>query len=85
MPFAPNSFDVILQLLAPFAAKRAERQKEVQRVLDLLRPGGHSIFTGWEDEYGATCNEWVERGFCRAEHHRFAYSYTSKKMSTLED
>ena len=75
MPFAPCSFDVILQRLAPFSPKGVEQQEKAQRVLDLLTPGGHYIFGGWEDEYGGSCEDHIQNGFARAQHHRWAYPY----------
>lgn len=75
MPFAPGGFDVILQRLAPFAPKGVGPQTKFQRALDLLKPGGHYVFAGWEDEYNASCDLYLQNGFARVRHHRWAYPY----------
>ena len=75
MPFAPGGFDVILQRLAPFTPKGVERGAKDQRALDLLRPGGHYVFAGWEDEYDGSCEVFLENGFARVQHHRWSYPY----------
>jgi SAM-dependent methyltransferase len=75
MPFAAESFDIILQRLAPFNAKGADKSEKMQRILDLLAPGGHYLFAGWEDDYGATCSDYIESGFANAQFHRWLYPY----------
>ena len=75
MPFAPHSFDVILQRLAPFSPKGVGRREQARRILDLLDAGGHYLFAGWEDEYDGSCDDLIQNGFVRAEHHRWAYPY----------
>jgi SAM-dependent methyltransferase len=75
MPFAPESFDIIFQRLAPFNAKGMERKEKDQRLLDLLAPGGHYVFAGWQDEYDGSCQVYLDNGFARAQHHRWQYPY----------
>jgi hypothetical protein len=58
-----------------FTPKGAERQKKDQRALDLLSPGGHYVFSGWEDEYDGSCELFIQNGFARVQHHRWAYPY----------
>ncbi|MFT5086518.1 MAG: SAM-dependent methyltransferase [Candidatus Latescibacterota bacterium] len=76
MPFAAESFDIILQRLAPFNAKGADNGEKMQRILDLLAPGGHYLFAGWEDDYGTTCDHYTDNGFARAQYHRWQYPYS---------
>lgn len=75
MPFLPESFDIIVQRLAPFSPKGACQADKDARALALLRPGGWCLFAGWEDEAGWTVQNRLENGFSRAEHHRWAYPY----------
>lgn len=75
MPFAPQSFDIILQRLAPFNAKGADIGEKMQRILDLLAPNGHYLFAGWDDDYGANCSTYTDHGFSRAQYHRWQYPY----------
>lgn len=75
MPTAPNSFDLILQRLAPFAPKGSSPEAKTRRVMDLLKPGGYFIFAGWEDEYDGSCDGLIRSGFTRAAHYRWAYPY----------
>ena len=75
LPFAAHSFDVILQRLAPFSPKGADRGEKNQRSLELLKPGGHHIFAGWDDEYGGSCEDLLRNGWARAQHHRWEYPY----------
>ena len=74
LPFADETFDVILQRLAPFNPSGASPEEKTHRTLDLLKPGGWHIFAGWGVEY-TTCKELIRQGFARAEHHRWEYPY----------
>lgn len=75
MPFADETFDIILQRLAPFNPSGATPEEKTRRTLDLLKPGGWHIFAGWGVEY-TTCGELVQQGFSQAEFHRWEYPYT---------
>jgi SAM-dependent methyltransferase len=75
MPFAAESFDIILQRLAPFNQKGADQRAKMQRILNLLKPEGHYLFAGWEDDYGATCSDYTHHGFKSAQFHRWLYPY----------
>ncbi len=83
MPFAPESFDIIFQRLAPFNAKGMERKEKDQRVLNLLAPGGYYIFAGWQDEYDNDCQTYIDHGFARAQHHRWVYPYTFEEQEYI--
>lgn len=75
MPFAAESFDIILQRLAPFNKKGADQSAKMQRILNLLKPDGHYLFAGWQDDYGATCSDYTDHGFTSAQYHRWLYPY----------
>ena len=72
MPFAPETFDVVLQRLAPFAPSGSPLGTNERRALALLEPGGCYLFAGWDIEV-CTADDLLKYGYEAAEHHRWTY------------